>query len=161
MNLIKIILASFILIFCSSQVLYADSHDAQDNNQTTTSEKTSIANNEDEEEDVPLNDPFAGGQGTTAAGENLSIDVTEEKDNEMSLYNFKLVGVISGNLDSYVSLVNATGEIVTLQLFENLNEDTRLVDMSFTEAVFQKNDGKYLIINFKNQILEKDDYVQY
>jgi len=32
--------------------------------------------------------------------------------------------------------------------------------MNRKEAVFQKSDGKYLIINFNNQIVEKDDYAK-
>ena len=76
----------------------------------------------------------------------------------MSLYNFKLVGIISGSFDSYVSLVNATGEVITLGIFEELSEGVKLVDMRLDEAVFQKSDGTYLVIDFKNQIVEKDEY---
>ena len=39
----------------------------------------------------------------------------------MSLYNFKLVGIMNGEYESYVSLINATGEIVTLQINEELS----------------------------------------
>ena len=76
----------------------------------------------------------------------------------MSLYNFKLVGIISGTYDSYVSLVNASGEILTLQLHEELREGMRLVDMRIDEAIFQKEDKSYITINFKNQIKETDEY---
>ena len=56
----------------------------------------------------------------------------------MSLYNFKLVGIISGSEESYVSLVNASGEIITLKLQDELSDGVKLVDMTLNEAVFQK-----------------------
>ena len=76
------------------------------------------------------------------------------------LYDYKLVGVISGSLQSYISLVDAGGDVITLTIFDELSDGLRLVDMNRKEAVFQKSDGKYLIINFKNQIVEKDDYAK-
>jgi hypothetical protein len=76
----------------------------------------------------------------------------------MSLYNFKLVGIISGTYESYVSLVNASGELLTLQLHEELSEGVRLVDMRLKEAIFQKADDTYITINFNNQIKEIDEY---
>ena len=154
----KILFSLFLLILCSPQPLYADNHDTEEktNNQAAISED---ANSEDEEEDVPLNDPFAGNQGTTE-GDSNSLSAIEEEKKEMSLYNFKLVGVISGSLDSYISLVNASGEVVTLRLYEELTDGVRLVDIGFNKAIFQNADGKYLIIDFKNKIVEKDDYVQ-
>ena len=58
----------------------------------------------------------------------------------------------------YTSLVNASGEIVTLQLHEELSEGVKLVDIRLNEAIFEKEDGTYMIINFKNQIKETDVY---
>ena len=113
-----------------------------------------IGNNE---EPLPLNDPFAGdsslGSGTTLITENDT-----EKRSEMSLYNFKLVGIIAGDHESYTSLVNASGEVITLQLHEELSDGVKLIDMRLNEAIFQKEDGKYMTINFKNQIKETDAY---
>ena len=94
--------------------------------------------------------------GNTSYSTN-SLD-QEEQGNELSLYNFKLVGIISGSFDSYVSLVNATGEVITLGIFEELSDGVKLVDMRLHEAVFQKSDGTYLVIDFRNQIVEKDEY---
>ena len=76
----------------------------------------------------------------------------------MSLYNFKLVGIISGVYESYVSLVNASGDVITLQLHEELSEGVRLVDTRLNEAIFEKADDTYITINFKNQIKETDEY---
>jgi len=76
----------------------------------------------------------------------------------MSLYNFKLVGIISGSYESYVSLVNASGEIITLQLHEELSDGVKLVDMTLNEAVFQKADDTYMTIDFNNKIKETDEF---
>ena len=84
----------------------------------------------------------------------ISAD-TEER-NEMSLYKFKLVGLIAGDHESYASLVNSSGEVITLQLHEELSDGVKLIDMRLNEAIFQKEDGNYMIINFKNQIKETD-----
>ncbi|MDC1282097.1 hypothetical protein N8Y89_01280, partial [Pelagibacteraceae bacterium] len=60
-----------------------------------------------EDEDVPLNDPFAGNEGSNNT--NVDLATGEERD-EMSLYNFKLSGIISGKENSYISLANSSGE---------------------------------------------------
>ena len=150
--------------------LFADSHDAEQNIIDQAKEinkevkkkqaeaqvniNSEIGNNE---EPLPLNDPFAGdsslGSGTTLITENDT-----EKRSEMSLYNFKLVGIIAGDHESYVSLVNASGEVITLQLHEELSDGVKLIDMKLSEAIFEKEDGKYMTINFKNQIKETDAY---
>ena len=149
MNLVKIIILVLILVFSSFKILYAENHDTIKASTETASET---------EEDVPLNDPFAGN-----AGSSTTLDLnntTDETEARAILYDYKLVGTISGNLQSYVSLVDAGGQVVILEMFEKLNEELRLVDMSREDAVFQNSDGKYLIINFKNQIVEKDDYAK-
>ena len=84
-------------------------------------------------------------------------DKTEER-SEMSLYNFKLVGIIEGSYEVYTSLVNSSGEVVTLQLHEELSKGVKLIDVRVNEAVFEKEDGTYMTINFKNQIKETDEY---
>ena len=62
---------------------------------------------------------------------------------------------MSGTYESYASLVNASGEIIHLQLHEELSEGIRLVSLNQTEAIFQKDEtDSYLIINFNNQIKE-------
>ena len=111
------------------------------------------------EEPLPLNDPFAGNSslGSGSGTSIISTGQTGERE-EMSLYNFKLVGVISGSFESYVSLVNASGEIITLQLHEELSDGVKLVDMTLNEAVFQKADDTYMTINFKNKIKETDEF---
>ena len=109
------------------------------------------------EEPLPLNDPFAGNS-SLGSGSGTSIISTGQTGDreEMSLYNFKLVGIISGSYESYISLVNASGEIITLQLHEELSDGVKLVDMTLNEAVFQKADDTYMTIDFNNKIKETD-----
>jgi len=141
----KTITLFLVLLFMSitPNNVIADSHDVGKNT----------------EEPLPLNDPFAGNSslGSGSGTSIISTDQTGERE-EMSLYNFKLVGVISGSFESYVSLVNASGEIITLQLHEELSDGVKLVDMTLNEAVFQKADDTYMTINFKNKIKETDEF---
>jgi len=115
------------------------------------SEISSISN----EEPLPLNDPFVGDASISGGKSNVVLVGSEEEKDERSLYNFKLIAVMSGAYESYVSLVNASGEIIHLQLHEELSEGIQLVSLNQTEAIFQKEeDDSYLIINFSNQIRE-------
>ena len=141
----KTITLFLVLLFMSitPNNVIADSHDVDINT----------------EEPLPLNDPFAGNS-SLGSGSGTSIISTGQTGDreEMSLYNFKLVGIISGSFESYVSLVNASGEIVTLQLHEELSDGVRLVDMTLNEAVFQKADDTYMTIDFNNKIKETDEF---
>lgn len=110
---------------------------------------------EEEEEDVPLNDPFAGNEGTTSSA-NTNISEEEQQD-QMSLYNFKLSGLISGKDHSYISLVDSSGEVITLTLGQYLGK-IKFIDLRLTEAIFVKEDKSYLTIDFNNQIRETNDY---
>ena len=108
-----------------------------------------------DDEEVPLNDPFAGNEGTTGS---LDATVTpEEQEDVMSLYNFKLAGLISGKDNSYITLVNSSGEIITLTLGQYLGK-IKLVDLRLTEAIFEKDDKTYMMIDFNNLIREADEY---
>ena len=114
-----------------------------------------IDENSSSEEPLPLNDPFVGDASLAGNSTSLSGNVSQEElKNELSLYNFKLVGIMTGEYEAYVSLINSSGEIMTLQLHEQLSEGVKLVAIKPKEAVFQKEDTAYLIINFKNQIRE-------
>ena len=165
MNLVKIIILVLILVFSSFKILYAENHDTTKESTETLlgteleiETETLLGTELEIEEDVPLNDPFAGNAGSsTTLDLNNTADETEAR---AILYDYKLVGTISGNFESFVSLVDAGGTVVTLALFEELSEGLRLVDVSRKDAVFQNSDGKYLIINFKNKIVEKDEYAK-
>jgi len=112
-----------------------------------------IANQLQEDEEVPLNDPFAGNEGSNS----ISNIPEGEKEDEMSLYNFKLAGLVSGKDHSYISVVSSAGEAMTLTLGQFLGKN-KFIDLRLTEAIFKKEDGKYLIIDFNNQIREADEY---
>ena len=148
MNFFKIFLTSFFLIL--SIAAFADNHD------TTQSEDVSQISQEiQDDEEVPLNDPFAGNEGTPGS---LDATVTpEEQEDVMSLYNFKLAGLISGKDNSYITLVNSSGEIITLTLGQYLGK-IKLVDLRLTEAIFEKDDKTYMMIDFNNLIREADEY---
>jgi|TARA_B100001996_G_scaffold115052_1_gene87064 uncharacterized protein YpmB len=150
MNFFKNIL---ILIFLlTASFAYADNHDQ---NQTTTENEqvNEIAQEIQDDEEVPLNDPFAGNEGT-----NSLTNVPEgEQDEPMSIYNYKLLGLISGKDHSYISLGDTAGEVITLTIGQNLGK-IKLVDLRLTEAIFEKEDETFLIIDFNNQIRETNEY---
>lgn len=152
MILIRAIFLVLFFIIGSMQVLLADSHD------TTTNQTTTEANinSEIDDDDLPLNDPFAGNAATGGAIAMPSVS-KEEKEQRESLYDYKLVGIISGEYENYVSLVNTSGDIRTVALYEELQKGLKLIDIRLSEAIFQ-NGEKYLIINFNSEIEEKDEY---
>ena len=130
----------------------ADNHDQR---QEVLDAAKEIAKEMEEEEEVPLNDPFAGNEGTSG-----SLDASipaEEKEDEMSLYNFKLAGLISGKDNSYISLVNSGGEVITVTIGQFLGK-VKLVDMRLNEAIFEKEDKSFIIIDFNNVIREANEY---
>ena len=168
MNFIRFTTIGLILFFTSTQNIFAENHETKKNiveqskdlnkeiveKQTVTQEN--IASEIDEEE-IPLNDPFAGDVGTNTSNTTGFLSDNEEMGNEKSLYNYKLVGIISGIYESYITLVNnQSGNVISLVLHEELNEGLKLVDMRLDEAIFKKSDGSYISINFKNQIIEKN-----
>ena len=153
MNFFKNILLIFFLLF-SFNLAFADTNDSTKEIVEKAKEITQVLeNNKVEEEDVPLNDPFAGNEGSNTS---MNIETGEERD-EMSLYNFKLSGLISGTNASYISLTNASGEVLTITLGQHLGK-IKLIDLRLTEAIFQKEDKSYMIIDFNNQIRETDEY---
>ena len=110
--------------------------------------------NQIDEDEVPLNDPFAGNEGMSSS--TVNPETGEERD-EMSLYNFKLSGLISGKDESYITLTNTSGDVMTLNLNQYLGK-IKFVDLRLTEAIFEKDDKTYIIIDFNNQIREADEY---
>tara|TARA_B100000029_G_C17411845_1_gene901034 strand:- start:543 stop:989 length:447 start_codon:yes stop_codon:yes gene_type:complete len=148
MNFFKFFLTLFFSFFIT--VSYADNHS------TDLSESVEkVVDELQEDEDVPLNDPFAGNEGSTGS---LGGDVSdEEQQDEMSLYNFKLAGLISGKDNSYISLVNAGGEVITVTIGQYLGK-IKLVDLRLNEAIFEKEDKSFMILDFNNVIREADEY---
>lgn len=160
----KIISFCLLLIFAGlTNGVIADTNDqeqdllekAKEINKKVKIKAASEISNISNEEPLPLNDPFVGDASISGGKSNVVLVGSEEEKDERSLYNFKLIAVMSGAYESYVSLVNASGEIIHLQLHEELSEGILLVSLNQTEAIFQKEeDDSYLIINFSNQIME-------
>ena len=135
-----------ILVTILSTNVFADNHDKGNSSK------------ESKEEPLPLNDPFvgdssfSGGVKVITDGEN---SIAEKK--MIDLYKFKLVGIIKSDESSFVSMINQDGEVITVGIYEELNDGVKLVDMTTEEAIFQTEE-KYLIMNFKNQIKETSEY---
>ena len=148
MNFFKIFLSLLFLLF--STLSYADNH-----GETQSETVSEIAQEIQEDEEVPLNDPFAGNEGSTGS---LDASISpEEQEDEMSLYNFKLAGLISGKDNSYISLANTSGEVLTLTLGQFLGK-IKLVDLRLNEAIFEKEDKTFIMIDFNNVVREADEY---
>ena len=148
MNFFRIFLTLFLLFFLTNS--FADNHD-----QNLSEGVKEIVDELQEDEEVPLNDPFAGNEGTSGS---LDANIPEEeKEDEMSLYNFKLAGLISGKDNSYISLVNSGGEVITVTIGQFLGK-VKLVDMRLNEAIFEKEDKSFIIIDFNNVIREANEY---
>ncbi len=166
----KILILILITLFSLSNAI-ADSHDAtteQDilKKAKEINEKVKKKQAEQEstisaevggEEPLPLNDPFVGDASLGGATTISTAVGAGEKRSEMSLYNFKLVAIMTGEYESFVSLINATGEIVTLQMNEELSPGVKLIGLNPGRAVFEKGPDSYLVINFKNQIQETSE----
>jgi len=148
MNFFKIFLTLFFLFFLTNS--FADNHDKD-----ISEGIKEIVDELQEDEDVPLNDPFAGNEGSSGSLDSSIPD--EEKEDLLSLYNFKLAGLISGKDNSYISLVNAGGEVITVTLGQFLGK-IKLVDLRLNEAIFEKEDESFMIIDFNNVIREADEY---
>ena len=149
MSFFKILI--FLVLMLIPTISFSDSHDQK---KEVLEQVKEIAKEMEDDEEVPLNDPFAGNEGTSSMAGNIPLD---EQENELSLYNFKLAGLISGKDYSYISIVNSGGEVLTLSLGQYLGK-IQLVDLRLNEAIFKKEDGKYMIIDFNSQVREADDY---
>ena len=168
MSFKKLLILSFVASL-SIFNLHAENHDAEQNiidkakeinkkvKQKQADQQANITSEIGKEEPLPLNDPFVGDASLGGASTVSVITNSDEERAEMSLYNFKLVGIIKSQGASFVSLINQDGEIITVGMFEELNDGVKLVDMTTKEAIFQ-TDEKYLIMNFKNQIKETSEY---
>jgi len=150
MSFFRILILMIFLTF--SGFSYSDNHETQ--KEDVLNQVKEIAKDIEDEDEVPLNDPFAGNEGNNSMSSNVPED---EQDNELSLYNFKLAGLISGKDYSYISIVNTAGEVMTITLGQYLGK-IQLVDLRLNEAIFKKEDKSFIIIDFNNQIREANEY---
>ena len=168
MKLFRILILVFAFIFGASAV-FADTEDntkkilekaKEINEQVKKKQAENAANIKAEvgvEEPLPLNDPFVGD--ASLGGQNtVSVIAKDDDDRQgLSLRNFKLVGIMTGEYESYVSLINSSGEIVTLQMNEELSPGVKLIALNPAKAVFEKGEDSYLVIDFKNVIRETSE----
>ena len=127
MSFFKILI--FLSLILIPTISFSDSHDQK---KEVLEQVKEIAKEMEDDEEVPLNDPFAGNEGTSSMSGNIPED---EQENDLSLYNFKLAGLISGKDYSYISIVNSGGEVLTLSLGQYLGK-IQLVDLRLNEAIF-------------------------
>ena len=153
MNLIKLA-TIFIFLLFSNSISIADNHSKKEELNKEGKKITEQLDSLDEE--MPLNGPYAGQSSSNNRNTNAQIS-EEEMQDDMSLYNFKLVGLIAGKSNSYVSLVKADGEPFSLTIGQYLGK-IRLVDLRLSEVIFKKEDGKFIIIDFNNQIRETNEF---
>ena len=114
--------------------------------------KISVADNH--EEPLPLNDPFAGDDGTASS----IVSDNTQKEELMNLSKYKLVGVFNGSIKSFATFVDESGEFITLEEQEELSNGLKLVEVNIKEAIFQKGVDNFISLNFKNQIREKNEF---
>ena len=89
----------------------------------------------------------------------ISDETSSAEQKRIDLFNYKLVGIIRSEDASFITLINQDGENVTLEMYEELNEGVKLVDMNQKEAIFLVEESdSYLIMNFKNEIKETSEY---
>ena len=142
---------------------YADNHDTETNiidkakeiNQKVK-EKQALQNSpSNSEEPLPLNDPFVG-DGSLGGGSGVKIIGDSEEDKKrLSVFNYKLLGIIEGDQQMFASLVNEDGNIINVGFFEELAPGVRLVGLNSKEVIFERDEGSLVVINFKNQIIER------
>ena len=80
----------------------------------------------------------------------------EEERKGLSVFNYKLVGIIESEDNMFASLIDEDGEVLTLSLFEELTPGVRLIALDTNEIVFEREEDSLVVINFKNQIIERD-----
>ena len=169
MNFFKKIILIFSFIFLNSIAL-SDSHNKDKKNivekakevnqqvkQKQATKNANISSEVGSEEPLPLNDPFVG-DGSLGGGNTVKLIAgSEEEKRNLSVFNYKLVGVIEGNENMFASMIDENGEILTLNLFEELSPGVRLIALDSKEIVFEReNEDSLVVINFKNQIIERD-----
>ena len=53
-------------------------------------------------------------------------------------------------------MIDENGEVLTLALFEELTPGVRLIALDNKEIVFEREKDSLVVINFKNQIIERN-----
>ena len=155
-------LITFFLLL-SFKFSYADNHDTENNiiekakeiNQKVKEKQALQGSASNQEEPLPLNDPFVG-DGSLGSGTGIKIVSNSEEDKKkLSVFNYKLLGIIEGDQQMFASLVNEDGNIINVGFMEELSPGVRLVGLNSKEVIFERDEGSLVVINFKNQIIER------
>ena len=127
MNFFKFIFISLFLVLFSKNV-FSQTDENNKNKETI------------EEEPLPLNDPFAG----DASSASTLVSEEQPTTDAVKLRTYKLVATFTGKHQSFVTLVNDSGEFLTLELIEELTDGLKLVAANMKQAVFEKStDSKF------------------
>ena len=168
MNFFKNLTFVISFVFLAS-LAYADSHDTQQTiidkakeinkkvKEKQAIQNSNISSEIGKEEALPLNDPFVG-DGSLGGGTGIKLVAeTEEEKRDLSVFNFKLVGIIEGEDESYASIVDENGEVLTLAAYEEIAPGVSLIGINSKEIVFDNNGESLVVINFKNQVIERSN----
>jgi len=168
MNFFKNIIFVISFVFLAS-LAYADSHDTQQTiidkakeiNQKVKKKQaiqnSNISSEIGKEEALPLNDPFVG-DGSLGGGSGIKLVAeTEEEKKNLSVFNFKLIGIVQGEDESFASIIDENGEIITLSAFEEIAPGVSLISINSKEIIFDKKGESLIAINFKNQVIERNN----
>ena len=158
-----------ICVLFASSIAYADNHDTEKNiiekakeinkkvKKKQALQDSNISSETGKEEPLPLNDPFVG-DGSLSGGNSLSLIADTEEDKKgLSVFNYKLVGVIEREDEGYASLIDENGTIINIGFYEELSPGVRLISISLKEVVFERGEDSLVAINFKNQVIERNN----
>ena len=158
-----------ICVLFIGSIAYADNHDTEKNivekakeinkkiKKQQALQNENISSETDKEEPLPLNDPFVG-DGSLSGGNSLKLIADTEEDKKgLSVFNYKLIGVIEGEDEGYASLIDENGQVINIGFYEELSPGVRLISISLKEVVFERGEDSLVAINFKNQIIERNN----
>ena len=158
-----------ICVLFASSIAYEDNHDTEKNiiekakeinkkvKKKQALQDSNISSETGREEPLPLSDPFFG-DGSLRGGNSLSLIADTEEDKKgLSVFNYKLVGVIEGEDEGYASLIDENGTIINIGFYEELSPGVRLISISLKEVVFERGEDSLVAINFKNQVIERNN----
>ena len=168
MNFFKNLTFVISFVFLAS-LAYADSHDTQQTiidkakeinkkvKEKQAIQNSNISSEIGKEEALPLNDPFVG-DGSLGGGTGIKLVAeTEEEKKNLSVFNFKLIGIVQGEDESFASIIDENGEIITLYAFEEIAPGVSLISINSKEIIFDKKGESLIAINFKNQVIERNN----
>ena len=170
MNFFKGVTYTLLCVIFLAFAANADSHDKEQNiverakevnqkiKEQQAKQKLNISSETNQEEPLPLNDPFVGDGtlGGSSSGVKVIAEGEEEK-KKLSVFNYKLVGIIEGEGVGFASLVDENGDIINVAYNDELSPGVRLIGIDKKEVIFENGEDSLVVINFKNQIIERNN----